>query len=90
MLKGVTKRIIEINSPSSEYFERAVLYLKTDRPYPKRRAAIELAEEYLKTVEPEEPAPRIRKIPPATAALALGLAVSLAALAVVLILFTKI
>lgn len=28
MIKGVNKRIIEINHPESPYFERAVFYLK--------------------------------------------------------------
>lgn len=28
MIKGVNKRIIEINSPDSLYFEKAVFYLK--------------------------------------------------------------
>ncbi|NLT08558.1 MAG: hypothetical protein GXY08_03555 [Ruminococcus sp.] len=30
MIKGVTKRIIEINNPDSIYFERAVFYLRTN------------------------------------------------------------
>ena len=31
MVKGVNKQIIEINSPKSPYFERAVLFLKSGR-----------------------------------------------------------
>ena len=31
MVKGVNKQIIEINSPQSPYFERAVLFLKKGR-----------------------------------------------------------
>lgn len=30
MIKGVNKKVIEINRPDSAYFERAVLYLKPD------------------------------------------------------------
>ncbi len=30
MIKGVNKKVIEINKPDSAYFERAVLYLKPD------------------------------------------------------------
>ena len=30
MIKGVNKKVIEINRPDSVYFERAVLYLKPD------------------------------------------------------------
>ncbi len=30
MIKGVNRRVIEINRPDSEYFERAVLYLRPE------------------------------------------------------------
>lgn len=30
MIKGVTKKIIEINNPDSIYFERAVFYLRSN------------------------------------------------------------
>ncbi len=30
MIKGVNRKVIEINRPDSAYFERAVLYLKPD------------------------------------------------------------
>ena len=30
MIKGVNKKVIEINRPDSIYFERAVLYLRPD------------------------------------------------------------
>ncbi len=30
MIKGVNKKVIEINHPDSVYFERAVLYLRPD------------------------------------------------------------
>ena len=43
MLKGVTKRIVEIKSPASGYFERAVLYLRADKPYPKKGEAVSAA-----------------------------------------------
>lgn len=89
MLKGVTKRIVEIRSPASDYFERAVLYLRADKPLPKEADASALAEEYLKTLEPEN-LPRADKNPRVTVAvLSLCLGVSLAAVAVLLILCTK-
>ncbi|MBR6394891.1 MAG: hypothetical protein IKS13_08755 [Ruminococcus sp.] len=30
MIKGVTKKIIEINNPDSAYFEKAILYLRPE------------------------------------------------------------
>ena len=30
MLKGVNKRIVEVNDPNSSYFERAVFYLRPE------------------------------------------------------------
>ena len=90
MLKGVTKRIVEIKSPASDYFERAVLYLRADKPYPKKSEAISLANDYIESLEPEN----IRKSPKnlrlTVAVLALSLRVTLTALAAVLLLYTKI
>ena len=89
MLKGVTKRIVEIKSPTSEYFERAVLYLRADKPYPKKQAAIELAEDYLSTLEPPETLRPQKNLKLTVIVLALSLAVALAALTAVLLLYTK-
>lgn len=90
MLKGVTRRIVEIRSPSSEYFERAVLYLRSDRPIPKKSEAISLAEEYLETLEPSENLKPQKNLRVTVAVLALSLGVTLTALAAVLLLYTKI
>lgn len=90
MLKGVTKRIVEIKSPKSTHFERAVLYLRADRPYPKKREAIDLAEDYLETLEPETSAAPQKNLRLTVVVLSLSLAVTLAALAAVLVLYTKI
>ncbi|MCH5194921.1 MAG: hypothetical protein J1F11_13255 [Oscillospiraceae bacterium] len=32
MIKGVNKRVVEIICTDNEYFEKAVLYVKTDKP----------------------------------------------------------
>ena len=32
MIKGVNKRVVEIICTDSEYFEKAVLYVKSDKP----------------------------------------------------------
>lgn len=31
MIKGVNKRILEVSFPESEYFEKAVVFLRTDK-----------------------------------------------------------
>lgn len=90
MLKGVTKRIVEIKSPSSDYFERAVLYLRPDRPLPGESDCSRLAEEYLGSLEPASRKKIPRDLRPLAAVLAASLLISLCALAVLLILFTKI
>ncbi len=89
MIKGVSKRIIEIKSPNSRHIERAVLFLRSgsDCPDPKELGSIE--EEYLREFEPKDkprPSPRFRA---AVAVLALSLGVTLAALMIVLVLYTK-
>lgn len=91
MLKGVTRRIVEIRRPSSDYFERAVLYLRTDRPFPKRSEAVKEAENYLDSMEePKNFMRRQRDLRPVVAVLTVSLAVSLLAIVVLLVLFTKI
>lgn len=85
MVKGVTKRIVEIKSPASGYFERAVLYLRTDSML-KNREAKRLAEEYVAGIEPKEP-PERRNMRIAVTALSMSLALALTALAAVLLLY---
>ena len=90
MIKGVTKKIVEIKSPASDYFERAVLYLKADLPEAKKYEAIKQAGSYLNSVEAEASAYFRRDLRPIVAVLALALGISLTALAAVLIVVTKI
>lgn len=92
MLKGVTRRIIEVKGPENSRFERAVLYLRTDAPILKQSEAQRMAEEYLKTIEPEfarEKPKYSRPLKLTVAVLSLSLVVTLSALAVVLVLYTK-
>lgn len=50
MIKGVNKRIVEINNPDSIYFDRAVFYLKPCvREFPATVAASE-AEKYIQLI----------------------------------------
>lgn len=39
MIKAVNKRTLEITLPESEYFEKAVIFLRTDIPVPDHSAA---------------------------------------------------
>lgn len=89
MLKGVTKRIIEIKSPDNGYFERAVLYLRPDRNWPEGTDVSAAAAEYLSGVDLAS-AKKCRGDSRAlVAVLSLSLGAALAALAVVLVLYTK-
>lgn len=90
MLKGVTKRIVEIRSPKNPHFERAVLYLRADCPYTDKRGAVGLAEDYLETLEPEVSEKPQKDLRVTVAVLSLSLGVALAALAALLVLYTKI
>ncbi len=47
MIKGVNKKVIEINRPDSVYFERAVLYLRPDVTEVPPHEAQAAAEDYL-------------------------------------------
>ncbi len=90
MLKGVTKRIVEIKSPASGYFERAVLYLRADKPYPKKGEAVSAANDYIASLEPVKSPKKPRDLRLTVAVLSLSLGAALAALAAVLLLYTKI
>lgn len=50
MMKGVNKQIVEINRTDSDFFEKAVLYIKPDKiNLPKQEISHE-AEEYLNSL----------------------------------------
>ncbi|MBR3283615.1 MAG: hypothetical protein IKI56_10020 [Ruminococcus sp.] len=53
MIKGVTKKIIEINNPDSIYFEKAVFYLRPNvRELPAEISRSE-AERYISRIIPD-------------------------------------
>ncbi len=58
MIKGINRRVVEITSTDSEYFEKAVLYVKADkRDVPAVRLEEE-AREYMGRLAPsEKPSP---------------------------------
>ena len=56
MIKGVNKKVIEINRPDSVYFERAVLYLKPDvKEVPLYAAQMETLDYFNSTVKKKKP-----------------------------------
>ena len=61
VIKGVSRRIIEINRPESPYFERAVLYLRPEMSDAPHRTAQLAAERYLGVVSPKERRFRLRE-----------------------------
>ena len=70
MIKGVNKKVIEINHPDSAYFERAVLYLKPDvKDLPPHAAQME-------TLDYFSPASQKKKSPHGWIFFLLGMAVS--------------
>lgn len=75
MIKGVNKRIVEINNPQNEYFEKAILYIRPEK-HALPPAAISLeAKEYLNRLKPRE-APK-RKLSPVFILILSGIAVTL-------------
>ncbi len=52
MIKGVNRQIIEVKNPDSEYFDRALLFLKTGAQVPPADMLSRLAREYVKSAEP--------------------------------------
>lgn len=55
MIKGVNKKVLEINNPQSLYFEKAVLYLKpnmTNIPYKLMKHE---AQELIRSLSPKPP-----------------------------------
>ncbi len=72
MIKGVNRRVVEITSTDSDYFEKAVLYVRSDKSeVPAVRLEAE-AREYIRSLVPEKP----RSVP---LALKLGAAAASAA-----------
>ncbi len=58
MIKGVNKKVIEINRPDSAYFERAVLYLKPEvNEVPLHAAQMETLD-YFSTPQKQKKSPR--------------------------------
>ena len=51
MLKGVNKRVVEVVDIESEYFEKAILFLRAGRPDTDEGALRRRAGEYVRTIK---------------------------------------
>ena len=51
MLKGVNKHVVEVVDMESEYFEKAILFLRAGRPDPGEGVLRQRAGEYLRTIK---------------------------------------
>ena len=62
MIKGVNKKVIEINHPDSAYFERAVLYLKPDvKDVPPHAAQMETLDYFPANQKQKKTLPSLRR-----------------------------
>ena len=53
MIKGVNKKVVEINNPRSIYFERAVFYLKPNMSLMPEKLISREADEFIRELAPE-------------------------------------
>lgn len=53
MIKGVNKKVLEINNPQSVYFEKAVLYLKPNMNCVPEQLLKREADEFIRTISPK-------------------------------------
>ena len=51
MLKGVNKHVVEVVDMENEYFEKAILFLRPDRPSADEGTLRQRAGEYIRTVK---------------------------------------
>ena len=71
MIKGVNKKIIEVNHPESIYFEKAVLYLRPEVRELPAEVTREEAEKYISMITPELHRKKRLKILPVISAVVL-------------------
>ena len=55
MIKGVNKKVLEINNPQSIYFEKAVLYLKPNMSNAPEKLISREANELIRSMSPKPP-----------------------------------
>lgn len=62
MIKGVNRRVIEINNPDGEYFEKAILFVKPEKSGDKPEILRIAARKYLSEVDENDRRRRVRTI----------------------------
>ena len=60
MIKGVNRRVIEINNPDGEYFEKAILFVKPEKSGDKPETLRMAARKYLSEVDENNRRRRLR------------------------------
>ncbi len=55
MIKGVNKKVLEINNPQSIFFEKAVLYLKPNMSSVSYKLLRAEAQEMIRSMSPKQP-----------------------------------
>ena len=60
MIKGVNRRVIEINNPDGEYFEKAILFVKPEKSGDKPETLRMAARKYLSELDENDRRRRIR------------------------------
>ena len=60
MIKGVNRRVIEINNPDGEYFEKAILFVKPEKSSDKPETLRIAARKYLSELDENDRRKRIR------------------------------
>ncbi|MBZ4670608.1 MAG: hypothetical protein JG769_912 [Oscillospiraceae bacterium] len=81
MIKGVNKRIVEINNTQNEYFEKAILYIKPEKSSMPQRELSEEAINYLNSLGFKRKSFTWQKL-----VVILGITLVLSALAVIILL----
>lgn len=54
MIKGVNKKVLEVNNPQSIYFEKAVFYLKPNMTCVPEKLLKREADEFINDISPKE------------------------------------
>lgn len=88
MLKGVTKRTIEIKIPESKYFDTALLFIKPNAAKNQAFCKQE-AKKLIESVTDVDTDKRLKRMQTLIAVLCISLGVCMAAFVAVLVLYTK-
>lgn len=89
MVKGVNRQIIEVKNTGSEYFERALLFVKSGTTFEEYDSALEEARKYVESLSGSKKETNVKRPKALIAALFAGLIVALMAIVVLLFLCTK-